>query len=95
MNADVFESLLTEAKYDQNKTNFIIQGFRNGFSLGYSGPEKVKLRALNLKLRIGDEVDLWNKVMKEVALKRYAGPYDEIPYNYYIQSPIGLVPKDG
>ena len=33
--------------------------------------------------------------MKEVKLKRYAGPYKEIPYdNDFIQSPIGLVPKD-
>ena len=32
--------------------------------------------------------------MKEVELKRYAGPYEEIPFEYFIQSPIGLVPKD-
>ena len=51
----------------------------------------------NLKLNgIGDEVDLWNKVMKEVKLKRYAGPFEKIPFEeHYIQSPIGLVPKDG
>ena len=33
--------------------------------------------------------------MKEVETKRYAGPFNTIPYNNYIQSPIGLVPKDG
>ena len=33
--------------------------------------------------------------MKEVNLKRFAGPYEEIPFKYYIQSPVGLVPKDG
>ena len=33
--------------------------------------------------------------MKEVKLKRFAGPYERIPFNGgYIQSPIGLVPKD-
>ena len=32
--------------------------------------------------------------MKEVKLKRFAGPYEKIPFQYYIQSPIGLVPKD-
>ena len=32
--------------------------------------------------------------MKEVKLKRYAGPFSEIPFDSYIQSPIGLVPKD-
>ena len=34
------------------------------------------------------------EVMKEVKLKRYAGPFETIPYDHYIQSPIGLVPKD-
>ena len=33
--------------------------------------------------------------MKEVQLGRYAGPFDEIPYDNYMQSPIGLVPKAG
>ena len=33
--------------------------------------------------------------MKEVELKRFVGPFVNIPFNHYIQSPIGLVPKDG
>ena len=33
--------------------------------------------------------------MKEVKLKRYTSPFTQIPYEFYIQSPIGLVPKDG
>ena len=33
--------------------------------------------------------------MREVELKRYAGPFDTIPFRRYIQSPIGLVPKAG
>ena len=44
---------------------------------------------------VGDKIELWNKVMKEVQLGRYAGPYEEPPFESYIQSPIGLVPKDG
>ena len=32
--------------------------------------------------------------MKEVKEGRYAGPFKDNPYKYYIQSPIGLVPKD-
>ena len=31
--------------------------------------------------------------MAEVEEKRYAGPFDDYPYDYYVQSPIGLVPK--
>ena len=32
--------------------------------------------------------------MKEVKERRYAGPFETIPFDNYIQSPIGLVPKD-
>ena len=32
--------------------------------------------------------------MKEVQLGRYAGPYESPPFEYFVQSPIGLVPKD-
>ena len=52
------------------------------------------MTAPNLVLRIGSELELWNKVMKEVKLKRYVGPYEEIPFDSYIQSLIGLLPKD-
>ena len=32
-----FETLLLEAGYDQQKTNYLINGFKNGFSLEYEG----------------------------------------------------------
>ena len=51
--------------------------------------------AENIPLMVGSEVDLWNKLMKEVKLGRVAGPFDEIPFEHFIQSLIGLVPKAG
>ena len=33
--------------------------------------------------------------MKEVKEKRFAGPFREIPFEHFIQSPIGMVPKYG
>ena len=33
--------------------------------------------------------------MKEVKLGRVAGPFEQIPFEHFIQSPIGLVPKAG
>ena len=93
--ADVFENLLIESGYDKTEMQFVIDSFRHGFSLGYVHTKNVRITAPNLKLAIGNETDLWNKVMKEVKLKRYAGPFSQIPYKTdYIQSPIGLVPKD-
>ena len=90
------EELLKEVGYDTDKTKYLVDGFRDGFSLGYDLVDtfKGKIQAPNLKLRVGDETELWNKVMKEVQNLRYAGPFKEVPYDNYIQSPIGLVPKD-
>ena len=72
-----------------------MEGFKEGFDLGYRGPEEIRQKANNLKFTIGNKTELWNKVMKEVKEKRYAGPFKDIPFDNYIQSPIGLVPKDG
>ena len=70
-------------------------GFKNGFSFHYQGPlRKVQRFSPNLKLRVGSHIELWNKVMKEVQAGRYAGPFDYPPYEHFVQSPIGLVPKD-
>ena len=49
----------------------------------------------NIPLNIGSKTQLWNKIMKEVKAKRVARPFDTIPFDNYIQSPIGLVPKKG
>ena len=92
---DILQEMLTEAEYDKIKAAKLISGFKHGFSLGYEGPANVQLTSPNLKVNVGDEVDLWNKVMKEVRLKPYAGPFSEIPFRNFIQSPICLVPKDG
>ena len=89
------QQLLEETNYDKDKTAFLVDGFTSGFDLGYRGKNIVKIKSPNLKFTIGDEIELWNKVMKEVELKRYAGPFEDIPFTNYIQSPIGLVPKDG
>ena len=95
INIEEFEQLLHEAKYPERKTRFLIEGFRKGFDIRYRGPRKRRSVSDNIPFSIGDDVELWNKVMKEVKLGRYAGPFKDVPYDWFIQSPIGLVPKDG
>ena len=87
--------LLKESNYDQEKTEFLIIGFTEGFSIGYHGPRDRKHLSDNIPLGTGLKVELWNEVMKEVQLGCYAGPYSRPPYEHFIQLPIGLVPKDG
>ena len=82
------------------KTEYLVKGFRDGFDIGYRGVENRRDFSDNLPLsnELGTEVDLWNKVMKEVEVGRYAGPYElaELPFFHNLmQSPIGLVPKAG
>ena len=90
-----FKRLLGEANYDHNKTNILINGFSTGFDIGYRGPMKRRDKSKNLPFHIGDKVELWNKVMKEVLAGRYAGPFQDPPFDWYVQSPIGLVSKAG
>ena len=88
--------MLNESGYNRKKTNYLVEGFRRGFSLQYEGPlQKVRREAPNLKLRVGSQLELWNKIMKEVKAGWYAGPFrGKPPFKHYVQSPVGLVPKD-
>ena len=52
-------------------------------------------RSCNIPFSVGNKQELWAKVMSEVEAKKYAGPFEEIPLENFIQSPISLVPKEG
>lgn len=104
INAIRLRQLLQETQYDAQKTEFLFEGFTKGFSIGYTGPQDVKITSNNLSFRVGDKYDLWHKIMLEVQAKRYAGPFkniEEIPFpgdgtaTGWIQAPCGLVPKSG
>ena len=91
----VLQQFLSETGYDRKKTRYLVRGFTKGFSLQYRGPRKnIQRTAANLPITIGLETEMWNKIMQEVKMKRYAGPYKNPPYKDFIQSPLGLVPKD-
>ena len=94
VNVNAYERLLIETEYDRDETQFLVNSFRFGFPIGYEGRRtNIRRRAPNLKIRVGSETILWNKVMKEVQARRYAGPYAEPSFKNFVQSPIGLVPK--
>ena len=91
-----FVKLLRQSNYDEEEVLFLEDGFTRGFDIGYEGPYVRQSQSKNIPLNnIGNETLLWNKIMKEVKLKRVAGPFKEVPFDNYIQSPIGLVPKTG
>ena len=92
-----YERLLILTNFDSNKRQQLTESFRNGFDIGYRGPTMRKSEAKNIPVTegVGDSIELWNKIMKEVKLGRYAGPYIKPPFENYIQSPVGLIPKSG
>ena len=93
IDAERLEYLLKLTRYDTEETQFLVNGFRNGFSLEYRGPMMRQDTSDNIPFTVGDKFILWNKLMKEVKLGRVAGPFTRSPFKDYIQSPIGLVAK--
>ena len=93
VNVGNLDKLLKLSEYDNNKSEFLVKGFTHGFRLDYQGPTDRHDESKNLPFHVGNKDILWHKVMKEVEAKRYAGPFKRIPYHYFVQSPIGLVPK--
>ena len=93
--AEKLKEKLVESNYAEEEIKYLIEGFTSGFDLEYDGPTQRQNTAHNLPFTVGDCSILWDKVMKEVKLKRYAGPFHQVPFENFIQSPIGLVPKDG
>ena len=87
--AGVLSDLLRASHYDKEKTDFLVKGFTEGFSIHYEGPRDRKSYSNNLKLTVGSHLDLWNKVMTEVSLGRFGGPFETVPYDFFAQSPIG------
>ena len=96
VNTDLLEKLLIQSKYDREETKYLVDGFRNGFDIKYEGPQDRRDYSENIPFKsVGSSQELWEKLMKEVKLKRYAGPFNKVPFSNFIQSPIGLVPKAG
>ena len=94
VNVSVLGRLLSESNYDKMETDFIMEGFTEGFDICYQGPVERQDNSKNIPFTVGDKVDLWNKLMKEVKLGWVAGPYEQVPFKNYTQSPIGLVPQN-
>ena len=90
-------SYLSLSNYNQSETEFLIDGFTHGFTIGYQGPQNRTSQANNIPFTpwVGSSTEMWNKIMAEVEQKRVDGPFSQVPFNSYIQSPIGLVPKKG
>ena len=70
----------------------LIKGLKFGFTLNYSGPRS-PITSKNLK-SVADMPELTKqKISKELAMGRIAGPFSVPPFPTLRVSPIGLVPQ--
>ena len=92
---DIFINSLKEANYNSQEVEFLENGLCHGFDIQYEGPTERQSVSENILFSVGNKTILWNKIMKEVQLKRVAGPFKDVLFKSFAQSPIGLVPKAG
>ena len=77
---------------DKKAAKILGEGFSFGFKLGFQG-DRCARDSPNLKSVQNDPATAKVKLMKEVNLKRLAGPFHQRPMKNLIISPIGLIPK--
>ena len=77
---------------DINFVNFLIDGFSNGFSIGYDGP-LTPGQCQNLLSARSNPVAVSTAVLKEVNRGHTAGPFSSLPFDMLHCSPLGAVPK--
>ena len=90
-----YEEYLGISGFSPSASTRLVYGFRNGFDIGYRGSLNRKHLSKNIPIRVGSPAEMWDKLLKEVKLRRYASPFKSIPYQNFVQSPISLVPKAG
>ena len=78
--------------YDPELVQQIISGFQQGFSLHFEGTQ-VSCTFKNLLSADQNPSAVEDKLNKEVALGRLAGPFTQPPFSNFCISPLGVVPK--
>jgi hypothetical protein len=80
--------------YDGQLREFLLDGFRFGFKVGYTG---IPLSTISPNLvSVNERPDIIKKYIdEELAAGRILGPFVAPPFEIFQCSPVGLVPKKG
>ena len=78
--------------YDKARKSYLINGFKEGFSLGSRGP-LVPSDPSNLTSALQHQDIVDRKLAKEIAMGRISGPHTLPPFPNLFISPLGVVPK--
>ena len=88
---DRFEQLL-RSHPNQPLVAYIVDGLRNGFDIGYTGPFTDTLPK-NLKSADQNKQHIQKAINKEISRGHTAGPFSSPPFPLTHCSPIGAAPK--
>ena len=77
---------------DRNVVNYVVNGFRNGFDIGFQG-EVHETRPRNLLSALRNPQPVFAAVVKELQRGHTAGPFAVPPLSPLHCSPLGAVPK--
>ena len=75
--------------YNSKDREYLLDGFRNGFTLHYEGP-RIAYEARNLRSALESLHIVQDKINKEILAGRVAGPFLERPIDSLRISPIGF-----
>ena len=89
---NILKRMLNEAGYDFVKTQFLVDGFSQGFRLNCSCSPSTML-SHNLQSAQQHPEVVTQKLMKELDAERIAGPFEAPPFNNFVCSPLGVCPK--
>ena len=78
--------------YDEKESKYLIDGFSNGFNIGFEG-DFHGFEGTNLQSAIENPHIIDKKIQKEIESGRVLGPFNEKPILNLQCSPLGLVPK--
>ena len=73
--------------------DFLVDGFTNGFSIQSTFSKKISSFPPNHKSARDNGSIVTAKLDKEVQKGRVRGPFDKPPFDNFVCSPLGLVPK--
>lgn len=78
--------------YDPDMSNELVSGFRTGFRVHFQGTPK-QIVSKNLPTALSNPSIVATAIDNLLQQDKVAGPFDSIPLNNFISSPLGLVPK--
>ena len=91
INIELFEQLL-ESHPNRFLVNYIVDGLRNGFDIGFQGQPSASLPK-NLKSAEENKCAIQQAIDKEIRRGHTAGPFPSPPFPITHCSPIGAAPK--